>query len=188
MDISALPTDSLYKFMALSGISICLFTVYFIWTQHQKLLERRDRLIPELAVLEVSLQQLKNKTTEIKQQVLSAKTASTKDKIDNSGDSIKENESQPDQQTSDLESAVTALEISTAKHQRVAKRMESNSKILILYRKQINRLIVLMVILGFWGVGLSISGFYFWYVRIQVHIDNAIVTMPANNSVNDSAH
>lgn len=49
MDPTALPTDNLYKFLALSGLAIVGFSIWFGWTRWPAFQERAFKILQELA-------------------------------------------------------------------------------------------------------------------------------------------
>jgi len=54
----SVPTDNLYKFLAISGILIVIFSIYFTYTQRQKLEETIDQLLLDALKAEVEQKQI----------------------------------------------------------------------------------------------------------------------------------
>lgn len=65
MDLTALPTDNLYKFMALAGTLLLVFSVYLGFTRYQKYWERLDELSLELAENEATIRRAEREVAAI---------------------------------------------------------------------------------------------------------------------------
>lgn len=68
MQIPALPTDDLYKFMALGGITVMIFSVYFYWTFSRRLWERMDELTLDLNLMDVDIEDAEERVKEAKKE------------------------------------------------------------------------------------------------------------------------
>lgn len=144
MNLQSVPTDNLYKFMAVSGLVLLIFSSYFPITQIRQLEGRSDELELELTALEVEMKQL---------QVAASRAETMKRPSREEVRLLR-------QTANELERRLALFKVKKA----ILDRLVRQSK----------QLLAWMLIGTVGGAMLSTVGFTLWYLRLQRFQDDAI--------------
>jgi hypothetical protein len=152
MNVPGMPTDNLYKFMAIAGLALIAFSAYVRISQSHEIDARIDALKRELVVITVDIQYLDRELAPVDTTacVSPAKPACPSD-----------------------------AQLSTWRERSadIRKRLELNrvgNETLRRLADEATRLHVVTFIGTFIGFLLAIYGFYFWYTRLQRYQDAAV--------------
>ena len=184
--LASLPTDSLYKFMALSGLLLTVFASAAPFYYRTKLVlqlfevEKRYKIlsfrhgkidnklkdVKHTAVAKnESLHQLHNdKQTELQQRAQGAKPT---DKLP--FDVMRNRE-----EVEKLDAAITSLEQDVYEHKIASIELESEVGTTKYLTDQLRLLYAIQVLGLIAGISLSAGGFYNWYMKHQRYVDSAL--------------
>jgi hypothetical protein len=144
MDFSKLPTDNLYKFMALFGVAFVLFSFYFVHTQIYKFVDK---------VLEASLEK-EILTVEIKQ-------------AEELADDLRKLQNPTKEESKELKEIVHDIE-------RRKVLLQEKERMLAVWNKKIKSTFLYGDVLVVFGFIFIFLGFPLWYFRVQRYQDMAI--------------
>ncbi len=168
--MTSLPTDNLYKFLALSGVAIVLSTIYFSYDRRSELLARQDQLSAEARLLKVDARFYQNRIQEYKASILRSGSIAAA----GLGERVEE-----------LQANVLEIE------RRVAK-LEANGLIAARLGRELRMLYALTGFALIVGGALAAVGFRSWYVRLQRYQDaelrkEAAATLDASSETKHAA-
>jgi hypothetical protein len=137
-------TDNLYKFLAISGILIVIFSIYFTYTQRQKLEETIDQLSLDMLKVEVERKQI--------ERVI---------------DHLKNKENRTDIEINETERLFHEVELRSML-------LVGRNQILVKLKKRQGALDKTGFVFIIWGGLLAILGFVLWYIFVQRFLDKAV--------------
>ena len=164
-DLVSLPTDNLYKFMAMSGLVVVVASIA-LSMHHYRQLQRRyfevNRRVlvhgAKLKLTEAEVNATKTGTLELKKRVLANQ------------DSVKLAESAGTTST-----AISELRAALAEHSIEAAELDADSSELTFLGAQLQTLTKIALVGTIIGAALIGSGLFLWYTKVQVLLDQALV-------------
>lgn len=191
MDIPVLPTDNLYKFMAMSGLLIAIFfsliliySMYIIETKKLEIDNNIDNLNANIEIYKDSSKIETNYITDLVEQLkqknefaeIIYKNLNTEKHIDDYKEYLKDKEK--------INEIIykTRLKLEDT-HNKLKFKIQENKNFLKELNKMINFFIILSIIcfLGMiLGVLLAIKGFSLWKTRLQDYLDKNIKKINSN--------
>jgi hypothetical protein len=141
---SNLPTDNLYKFMALAGLAIFVFMIYFSFMRGIELREKMNEILLERSILKVEITQSERILTR-----------------------LKENQNPTVEEFKDLIKIYSDIERRSAI-------LEEKTSILNQLMDYTDWLYNIRAILFIVSLFLTVLGFLLWYYRIQRYQDKAL--------------
>ncbi len=186
VDPTGLPTDNLYKFLALAGLGATGFCLWFWWTRRNLLLTERMDIDRELARAESRLDRSERLLADhVKAQHA---TRAARDALE--GDVAKFLAEKPpdaavehfrvhlqarakeisEQQDRDF-AAVARSEVLVFDNKEALRDLETRAKAHVQQRNDVAWLGTWMLAAASVGLIISAAGFYLWYVRVQWFID-----------------
>ena len=154
------PTDNLYKFMAIAGIITVLFSLFYFSDRGSDLETKKDSfnlmnglIAKEMSFLIDDLDYFIDDLGGIKEDIMNGSLDLTKLK---SEDLV--------YQSKEFQDAYRELAIKQIE-------AESNELVLLRLSSELRFIFWASLILTFWGFGLVIFGFYFWYEKLQFYQD-----------------
>ena len=159
-DLLSLPTDSLYKFMATTGVVILLVSIIFPLYVRRRLTFRLYDIEKDISILELKVDYATEETNRIKERISTIKNSGQSSNADI--DSIEADNDQMQKNHRDIDIFLENTKCEMNKAQYLVQSIKN------------------MAIISWAGVivggSLSVSGFYLWYVRLQAYVDNSIQT------------
>lgn len=193
MDFIKPPTDSLYKFVALSGLILILVSVTWPpWLLNKLMLSQyeveRDQKVLESEVNQTGLEtlqfglaeqlfnvdtkELKVKTEELQQETSVSKKQALNKEIEGLKARWQEQYKEMEKRGLDQGRALAA-------NQKMILEMNYKVKVFIWYTRAISAVYVMAVLTFSMGLVMSVWGFRLWYLRLQIYQD-ALVKRQAN--------
>ena len=182
-DIASLPTDNLYKFMAMSGLIIAVASVALAAHHYKQLLRRFFEVKRRVVV-----HKAKVKMTEVDIDLANKITSELKQRVFDSMESIKRAQSAgltetavPDYQ-SELASLQHMMSTNTsviAQHGIELAELDADTGELTFLATQLKTLTRVAIVGLAIGTALVGSGFYLWYTKVQVLLDHALAIQSA---------
>lgn len=142
--IPDLLTDNLYKFLALSGLALVLFSASFPPVVISRVHERMERIEAELVPLRVDLNAVKREVARLQQS--------------------------PTPTTVEVAAIQSRLDQREVRHELLALKLTSLKRAV----RYLNRLIAWMIAGLSTGITMALAGFWLWYKRLQVHQDTIV--------------
>lgn len=181
-NLTSLPTDSLYKFMALAGVTILIVAAVVPAYFRRKFEFERVELVRDFEILKLKRdalgQQIKKTEDRLRKAHKGLDALSSEGSTDNA-------ETDAAQQTGHQKKVAVEREVGeierlqgrllkktqalTVQAQRIGCATEKATWL----RKELNAIAFAQGAGLVLGACLSVGGFYFWYTRIQVYIDRA---------------
>lgn len=194
MDPTALPTDNLYKFMALAGLGIAGFCLWFWWTRWRSFLSEDHRVAREAAVarermaassfrtkrLDLALDANRQAAKAIEVAVEEAHEKRRQAPPNDLGAlkriqrSLNTWERELGERQGELDRLASTHEQNRAKHERlvlVLSALDVELESRIRERARLMTLRKAMVVSGAVGLTMAASGFSLWYLKAQWFID-----------------
>ncbi len=147
----SLPTDNLYKFIAISGISLLIFCGHLNWNTQQTLLQKLEDIETEVDVLSFQQTTLDNDLKKDKD--------TTNKQRSNSPIAISQKK-----QLSNIQNELQIKGILLKGKAKSLRRITNDSK----------NLFVFTTTIGTIGILMAFFGFFMWYYKVQVHHDRSI--------------
>lgn len=171
-EIPRLPTDSLYKFMAIVGIVLFIVSISLPLIFIVPITERTYEIKTEIDVLNIEVNDLVTKTIILLNRLGITVDGSEDITIENYKGigSIRDLEVDSDEETQEINQII---KLNTQYRKKVAElenRNESHKILVDLYRGTRTT----TNILGYLSIALIAVGFYYWHVRLQVYLDKII--------------
>lgn len=173
-NITSLPTDSLYKFMALAGLLIVLSSVIFIEYLHEKMKSHTFSLRKRLAVHTVKMKWFSNELGKQADKIQRIKNQLNAPKSDKGA----YKESAEKSIEPEVVCEITALEIASNEHREktiqfesITEEMKVETEELMELRNQLSKLRKIRALVLIIGLAVTVTGFYLWYVKIQQYSD-----------------
>ncbi|MEK0337966.1 MAG: hypothetical protein QQN41_11090, partial [Nitrosopumilus sp.] len=177
-----LPTDNLYKFMALSGIMLMLLVFIPVYRVHSLTTEAME-ITGEIAVIGIEADYLKEKVSYLKDEkdelvAKSKKLLIESEAIDSekvqSEDNMSEHRELIEKGLAEIyQKGMLILELTNEQEILLA---ESNNKNeIVIYKYKINdRMLLLARIIACGGIALAAYGFILWYRKLQRYQDRIV--------------
>lgn len=169
MDPTSLPTDNLYKFMALSGMGIVGFAVWFRWKRLQSFADGLSKARIENSGLMTELEQIHESLS-----IQSELAEDLRRTIEEEGKSDDVDEAWRQRRNNDITRVETRLEDHEARLSAVAAalgRSSETTKSILAHQEQFQWLHGATLGLALVGVALSCCGFTLWYFKLQWYQD-----------------
>jgi hypothetical protein len=173
MNLPNLPTDNLYKFMALSGLAIFLFSIVFPLSQIHDIKLKMVEIETQQEVLKLEVEQIGNDVMDAlatkgvlntKKQALFRNYLNDLFKRNNNKE-LSKDWSKGEPILNIKEQAIFRKQLNEIK-KRLAKIMGEEKKVMILYN-ELNTYYRIIWIGGLFGLIISFIGFGLWYILIQ---------------------
>ena len=164
-----IPTDSLYKFMAISGIILIIVPLVFMYNYYNKLLVETYNNSLEVDILEIEAKHLREDVLSLEEGVndFESRVGIKGNLIANENVLIKIEASNLSEITKSIDTKNKELEIKLIK---TKNRLEINSVL----RNNTKILLFLGKIFGVLGSILTVAGFSLWYYKIQIYQDKIL--------------
>lgn len=182
-DLTSLPTDNLYKFMAMSGLVIAIASVALA-AHHYRQVQRRffdikRRIIVHKAKIKATEDDVdisRKLTSELKRQMLARVEAIKLAQSSGlTGARVQEGSSQEYQDALDSIEGMTNTNIKAiAQHDIEVAEIEADSDELAILSTQLQTLSTSSLAGVVIGALLTGSGFFLWYTKVQVLLDQAL--------------
>ena len=173
--IPNLPTDNLYKFIALSGVLITILTIYTLQTRTDSIFEKLYVIELENSKLEVTIEHNEVKIRRLNEIIdNSIKEKNGNIHVVNGKLLIRYSTEEVKELISDVENYKFQIKLGIAKSKADIKQIETLNNQL---EKSFNWSIFIILI----GTVLSVFGFRMWYIKVQKPLDNQI-----SNSVSET--
>ncbi len=207
MNIPNLPTDNLYKFMALSGLVIFLLATIYPILYFDKISDEVFEIGTEMGILDIEQKQIQEKLNDLKEKQGNLKKSikrynieeDTTDSVIDIG-KLKEKFKDPDHRQYKefmykyrseifpevgigeelLEQGIENADLSYKLGKKVYL-ISRKTDLIDIKNKKINRELWKWRLIQAIGVLISIVGFYFWYYRVQKLLDNKLKNELSNN-------
>ncbi|MCG8016839.1 MAG: hypothetical protein JAY97_11535 [Candidatus Thiodiazotropha sp. 'RUGA'] len=166
--IPNLPTDNLYKFIALSGLIVMLFSIYILETKTSDLEDKVYATEIEQAQLTIEIKALQKKTVELNEIVnntINEHNECSSQAIDQMV--VRYSDAEIKKMINDTEDATLQINLKVAEKKITLKRQTQ----LI---NQLRDLLFLGRIYIWFGFLVSIFGFTLWYYRVQRPLDTKL--------------
>ena len=152
-----IPTDNLYKFMAIAGLSLMVVSTIWFEGERKEAFARSDNVRLQIKILDVEKQYLKTETDTSQELLLRATDLPSKELLKRIEDS---NQS--------LQSRKKDLELKEAE-------VESQREVVnrIITKLELARFIYMVAIIC--GIALMAVGFWLWYWRSQIYQDRLLI-------------
>jgi hypothetical protein len=161
MTIPSLPTDNLYKFIALSGLVLMLFSATYPVHQVFELRERKAQTDEEVEVLRIEVTALMEKVARLEKEV-DAFDKETKEarETDRDKDLVKSRAAEFRARSAEIRQANLELEMRSA-------RLAVKHRLLSDIATNVLIVIVVLGVFGTAGLFMASWGFRAWYFRVQ---------------------
>lgn len=166
MNIPDLPTDNLYKFIALAGLILLLFSSIYYQVFSRDVLLKNIDLRAEMSRMEKEVEFLREDTDSLKE-----------DK-----QAIKQDNSVSQEEQNNVGKNIEGLNQRTREAILKTIELERIGKGVLIYNDQIALLRWSSIIGAITGILLLIIGFYLWYTRIQIYQDKILVNEAQKNT------
>ena len=160
-----LPTDNLYKFMAVTGAVAVLSAIFFMTSMINDTYEKVFDLSKKLSLLEIRTQSSVSEFENFKKAI-------SKLEVDDSVMS-KHEPSQTHQYAEVIKFLDEHMENSIFLESDIAK-LKADRERIVHYSNQIDRYIIWLSVIVMIGSALSCLGFWLWYMRVQKSLDALI--------------
>lgn len=157
MDILKIPTDSLYKFFAITGIIMIIMPSVFLDNEVQELILESYNLKIESEILGIERDYLIEETTLLKEQI----------------DILESDELNPEKERELLDETKRLRELTKQAEIKIVE-IENKLELHSILGDRLKILLRELRILIIAGIILMFFGFYFWYIRVQVYQDGLI--------------
>ncbi len=165
MNIPNLPTDNLYKFIAIAGIIIAIFPCFLLYNNVQELLIQAINNQTEVNVLNIETDYLNKELKHLENQTTILENDMQKKGLEKEEVIFLHDETQKLYEThKEIELKTKELKIKLEQ----TKNKDELHKFLV---EQYRKFRFLTYILIFLGSFLSVCGFYCWYRKLQVYQD-----------------
>lgn len=202
MDFLKPPTDSLYKFVALSGLILILVSITWPpWLLNKLMLSQyeveKDQKVLEAEINQTGLEtlqfglaeelfnvdtkELKVKTEELQQQSSSSKKQALNKEIEGLKAHWQERYKELEKRGQDQGRALAA-------NQKMILEMNYKLKVFNWYTRAIRAVYVMAVLTFLIGLVMSVWGFRLWYLRLQIYQDALVKRQASIEHEGESTH
>ncbi len=165
MAFPSLPTDNLYKFMALAGIVIVALSAYFAGSRISEVTDRIIDVQENIEIADANVASLQRKAERLEKMVAASIQSTTGGSIpDHSKLTIQYSKEELIVLRREASDAVTEQRIQVV-------HLEAANKRVKLLNERLPTILGSCVILGIVGLILAVSGFSLWYVKVQKPLD-----------------
>ena len=144
-----LPTDNLYKFIALAGLALIFFSLYFIFTRLEQGTALRNQLEIDSASINAESERIEFEWEMLKQKV---------------GRSVKALEGP------EAKALANARDEINDRKRRIAATAQNATRFIKLNMELVQPVEYAI----YFGIGLSAVGFFLWWFKVQRHMDKAL--------------
>jgi len=179
MNLPSLPTDNLYKFMAISGIVLFIFSVVFYQTSVRSIETQIITTEQDMSILELQAESLDIDVNALSDEVNTLEETVSKDKATKVDREIKDQIAsrlvELNQKNDQQKSKLLEQEINSTK-------ITYQTKLIKLFIDELRGYAVLLAITIPGSLVMKGYGFYCWYTRVQQYEDRKMKKGYAKNN------